>query len=196
MGSRRLAVSGWEKWPFLYLYLCWPHVARAPSGSVGEAGASVGLSCAHGPSSLYLPLVPVLTSRQRLVAWGEASRAGYQTACCKRRGRYDAGRSATGRPMRRLRPAQAVPLSPNGTRPAQTTTPFLPTLTSFLRPGPFWAPFGARAFATRRPPTAPLPGGCLHRCWSRNRMSAHLAWLREGGRPSQNAPGLVRLGCP
>jgi hypothetical protein len=133
-----LAVAGWEKWPFLYLYLCWPHVARAPSGSVGEVGASVGLSCAHGPSSLYSPLVPVLTSRQRLVAWGEASRAGYQTACCKRRGHYDAGRSATGRPMRRLRPAQAVPLSPNGARPAQTTTPFRPTLTSCLRPGPLW----------------------------------------------------------
>jgi hypothetical protein len=152
--------------PFLYLFLCWPLLARAPSGSVGEAGASVGLSCAHGPAPLYSPLVPVLSSypcsRFTSVEGGpraDGSRAGRRTARCKRRGRYDAGRSATGWPMRRLRP----------------------TLTSFLRTGALLGPFWCSRFATRRPPTTPLPSACLHRCSFRHRMAVHPAWSWKGG---------------
>jgi hypothetical protein len=186
-------------------------LSASGSGTVwlGPRGWRTGRSrlCARPCSPLlYSPLVPVLTSRQRLVARGQASRAGRRTASCKRRGRYDAGRSATSRPMRRLRPAQTGPLSPNGCGPAQTTTPLRPTLTSRLRPEAPLGPLGPLlVFALsprddllrhpyrlrRRPYRLRLHGGMSHRCLSRHRMAVHPAWSWKGGRPSQNAPGPV-----
>jgi hypothetical protein len=168
--------------PFLYLYLCGPRLDRAPSGSVGEAGQSIGLSCAHGPGPLSSPLPPVLSSypcahfTSAAGGLGGASRAGL-------RGRPPNGPLQTAMPLRCESLGDRLADETASTGPNDdAATPLLSKLTSRLRQGSFGSPFSVSAsrrdnllrhpYRLRRHPyRRRLHGGMAHKCSPRHRMA-------------------------
>jgi hypothetical protein len=116
---------------FIYVGLIWlgPHLDRAPSGSVGEAGQSIGLSCAHGPGPLSSPLVPVLSSypcsrfTSAAGGLGGVSRAGLK------------GRPPNG-PVQTARPLRCGSLSDRPADETASTGPDGPSVSERVRAGP------------------------------------------------------------